>query len=394
MSRAPVAIDDRTIRVLKSFAPDSSEGMVPQIVDFVSGRLRSSQIPANRPFPTTRLLANLWDISPSTIHLAMSQLTREGLLTRVHGRGTYTASTHTQCAACIGVYQCINLAAAGPDHAYERAVVRALGRRAKDAGLHLRMWADPRSQADQEATAPLSLAQAATSRELRGVIVLNSTGQPLKWLPQFPAPTVSLAAEGEGAHVSNDVRCLVELGVESLSRRGCRSVGLIAPWHPEHCGPDGNMHPYALAFERFVDVCGRHGLELRDEWIEAGNASLDAQGSATWERFGYDAFSRIWSRSRKPDGLLVGDDVMVAGVITAILGHRVDVPQDLRLALHRNKELQLLCPFPATFMENSADEAAAALLTSVREQINGELPASVMLGARVIDEQGHEAMGK
>jgi len=52
---------------------------------------------------------------------------------------------------------------------------------------------------------------------------------------------------------------------------------------------------------------------------------------------------------------------------------QVRVPHELKLALHRNTEIELLCPVPATFVDSSCAATAQALWTQVRRQFHGEV---------------------
>ena len=70
--------------------------------------------------------------------------------------------------------------------------------------------------------------------------------------------------------------------------------------------------------------------------------------------------------------------------IAAVLEERVRVPQELKLVLGRNKEVDLLCPVPASFVEVSQREIAQALVAQVRKLYRGERCEPVEVGCRLI----------
>jgi DNA-binding LacI/PurR family transcriptional regulator len=125
------------------------------------------------------------------------------------------------------------------------------------------------------------------------------------------------------------------------------------------------------AYDRFFDLAGQFKLALRENWIHAIRA-YDVSGQQSTERYGYERFKALWQTTPHPDGLIVNDDVAARGVITALLEARVRVPEDLRLVLHRNREIDLVCPFPATFVESSAQDMGRVLVEQIKKQYQGE----------------------
>jgi DNA-binding LacI/PurR family transcriptional regulator len=57
------------------------------------------------------------------------------------------------------------------------------------------------------------------------------------------------------------------------------------------------------------------------------------------------------------------------GVITSVLQEKVRIPEELHLALHRNREMEYVCPFPATFIESSCRTAAQKMWEQLQSQL-------------------------
>jgi DNA-binding LacI/PurR family transcriptional regulator len=95
---------------------------------------------------------------------------------------------------------------------------------------------------------------------------------------------------------------------------------------------------------------------------------------------------RLWAQPERPDGLVVFPDSIASGAIHALLALGVKVPDDLRLVLHRNRGVPLLCPLPATFLEADPDEMAAVLVRQVRELHAGKQVRKVCLRHQVVKQ--------
>jgi DNA-binding LacI/PurR family transcriptional regulator len=117
------------------------------------------------------------------------------------------------------------------------------------------------------------------------------------------------------------------------------------------------------------------GLTLKNEWVLIPSADTPFQH----ERYGYDQFERLWQQTDRPEGLLVFPDSIARGVITRMLEKRVDVPGQLKLVIHKNESIELLCPLPATLLVLSERELARGLINQVQKQFRGEQCAPVLL---------------
>ena len=80
----------------------------------------------------------------------------------------------------------------------------------------------------------------------------------------------------------------------------------------------------------------------------------------------------MWSLPEKPEGLIVYPDTVARGLVVALREKQVRVPEELKLVLHKNESLGLLCPMPVTFMVSSEREMARALIGQVQKQFRGE----------------------
>ncbi|MFZ4778652.1 MAG: hypothetical protein ACOYM3_25065 [Terrimicrobiaceae bacterium] len=79
-----------------------------------------------------------------------------------------------------------------------------------------------------------------------------------------------------------------------------------------------------------------------------------------------------WSCDEKPDSIIVFPDTSVQGVVEAIWKLGLDVPSQLRLCLHRNQGIDIVCPFPAHWAETSLSSIAEVFFKVLLAKNNGE----------------------
>lgn len=372
----------RTDALISEFETQPSTGVIPQITRHIRNLILSGELAPDTRLPPTRSLASRWHVQGRTVHAALTPLVQEGLLLRTPRRGTFVRERPTRLA-CVGVYEHLDFGQR-PEAAFVRAVQKALDVRLAAAGIEMKLWVDTRPVEASGQSALPSLFDACQRGEIQGVVFPVTTKYHLEWQRKLPVAMAFGATEPVPNAVVYDGISFLECGLRELARLGCKSVGLLSNLATETTPSQGLPHMNAQAYARFFDVMGELNLKVREHWIHA--PKLHSPPSA--ERFGYERFKALWATTPHPDGLIVNDDVMARGVITALLEAGARVPRDLRLVLHRNKEIDLLCPFPATFLESSAEIQAKALMEQVERQFRGEPCERILLPWRVIQEQG------
>jgi hypothetical protein len=75
-----------------------------------------------------------------------------------------------------------------------------------------------------------------------------------------------------------------------------------------------------------------------------------------------------------------------------MLQSRVSVPGELKLVLHRNKGIPLLCPLPATWVEIDPGQAASALVRQIECQLAGE-PAEPIFISPTLESPSRQPAG-
>jgi DNA-binding LacI/PurR family transcriptional regulator len=164
-----------------------------------------------------------------------------------------------------------------------------------------------------------------------------------------------------------------EMSLQAVAEQGCRSVGLICPMPSTVTNSDNSRHENVSFYGHFMDRARDLGLEVRNEWMRITHDEADPRGQAGMqERFGCEEFLELWNLPARPEGLLVYPDTTVRGVILGLEKRQVRVPEELKLVLHKNEAIDLLCLMPATFVISSERLYAQALIEQVQKQFRGE----------------------
>ncbi|MDD5705010.1 MAG: substrate-binding domain-containing protein [Kiritimatiellae bacterium] len=369
---------DDILRALKPLPPEGHGPIKDRVTEFVRERIASGALPAGACLPSTRKLAALWGLRAPTVQTGLEPLTREGLLVRTVGSGTRVRDPRKRLAS-VGVYEYADWSKI-PVAAYGRNLNALLAERLARDDMRMRLWIDPRPRAALREPWP-EVVEACRRGDVQGLLLPDGFPPGAKWFDQLGVPVVAAGVVAGANRVCHDHLSFLDLGFGELARMGCRVVAWITTL-PTRSKDTERRHLSSVAFAHARDTAARLGLSLAGDCVMAPEERINPVAMSP-ERFGYERFGELWRRRPRPDGLLVYDDVVARGVITAVLDARVRVPNDLKIVAHRNREIDLLCPFPATFIESSATEAAEALIRQLIGLFNREPAASVVLPFRL-----------
>jgi DNA-binding LacI/PurR family transcriptional regulator len=217
---------------------------------------------------------------------------------------------------------------------------------------------------------------------VQGIIGTAVSKESVPWLMGLGMPVALLTeATDIPCTVGLDYGRMIQLAVGRLAEQGCRRVGLVThvPRRGGETGPGGPVTtPFHAAFRAEVEQAG---LAYGERWIAAPDTVAP---SGRLEHFGFDAFTQLWQTpGPHPDGLFVYPDVVGRGVFHAIRQSDVQVPEQLKLVVHRNREFDIVNPVPVSWVEVSIHDFAAALMTVVERQRGGETPARILVPLRL-----------
>jgi DNA-binding LacI/PurR family transcriptional regulator len=134
------------------------------------------------------------------------------------------------------------------------------------------------------------------------------------------------------------------------------------------------------------------GLDLNLNWLRC-DLPPAAQGS------GWEEFREIWtSERRRPDGIVITDNVLFEDALHAMIESKVSVPEELLVVTHASKGVVPWTPFPVTRIEvdaaGFAETASQLLLDMMHRRQKGpvliELPCALVepIRAQAVDRPG------
>lgn len=326
----------------------------------------SGEFSTGSRLPGVRELALRFDTNVFTIHQALGPLEREGLIECRRKLGTVVTKGSPRLA-CVGIYFSSNFIY-DDDMSFYRRLCDCLISRLETMGWGHQLWTETLRPGDNRVPGKLieTVQQAVRKGQIQALIcpMINSPAFDIFHL--LPIPSAFITSGKVSNKVCYNYDSLARAGLEALKEQGCRSVGLITNMyrHPD----DDTGNDYGKFHRSFTEAATGTGLEIRSEWIKCPPDGVIVQAQP---RFGYEQFAELWSQSERPDGLLVYPDNTAKGVVTAVLERRIDVPRELKLALHRNDGVDFLCPLPATWLCSNVTDTADSLISLIRDQVAG-----------------------
>jgi DNA-binding LacI/PurR family transcriptional regulator len=349
------------------FQIERSQSARKQLAQHVRGMIRSGEMPPGFKLPSNKELSQQWQVAGSSVHAALTALVKEGLLERTPKLGTFVAK-RTRSLTQVVIYMSDDIWHQ-PSSAFLRAVVSELSEQLRARDIVPDVWIDLRAKGTRSEPWP-ELVQAASQRQIQAILMCCGDWN-MKWISALPVPLAMLNHGPYRASAFFDHEWGGRLAALELSRQGCRSAGMIVPsgWKQA----DGGDNPHAAVMSAFRQAATEAGVEVRDEWIQ--HASADNVDEADAEVFGHETMKHVLEMKERPEGMFVTHDWTARGALTAVLESRVAVPDELKLVLHRNVEVGLLCPLPVSFLDYSVKELAGAMIALVDAQLRGEEPS-------------------
>ncbi len=333
---------------------------VPQQVEVALRMEIAEKLRPGDRLATEADLVKRFGVSLHAVREALALLAREGVLVRRQGRGTYVADPHASQHVALWLGVDINHPTADSAHRLLAHTHVALVR----LGIPVRVYVAP--------VKDNRLVDKLASRELAGNLRdgrVCAVGRIAGLLPDELTDLMRMEdvgvvggrpRDGLPGHCEERLVVRATMGVRHLVQQGCRRIAYLG-----YVDPSAGFEAAAL-----VDrVMAEHGVVGRPEWI-CGDLHPTRPGA------GYDQFREIWSaRAEKPDGLLIGDDVYLPDVVTALLEMGIAVPQQLQVVTAAHAGINS-CPFfPAARLEYDLEETARWMADRLGKLARGETVA-------------------
>ena len=348
-----------------------------QVAEHLRKSIQTGALPPGSQLPTQMELTAVLGVSCSTIQMAFQELVRDGLAVSHRRRGTFVAESLPGLRS-VGLYYQGD-ALMYPDHHYLRAVHSALLGHCHERGLATAVFHDSRPKSE-DATPPPELSKAVEERRVEALIVPSTDLTTIKRLGKLDVPIAYQSSAAISNAVNYNFRQFVDLALAEQHAAGCRTVGLISalPTRVEP-NPCEGIHAHVAFTRHFIDRVGELGMDIQNGWIREPRSMNELQDRhLSLEEYGYESGLSLLAEPELPDGLVVYPDLAAKGVILALMT-QPERTAKLKLVLHRNAEVPLPCPLPASFVVSSATEAARELLAMAERMFAGEQPGGPVL---------------
>ncbi len=280
--------------------------------------------------PTVRELCQRLRVSRATLNRAMEELERQGVLRREHGRGIFAAAA--KATRTVGVLFGLDPFRVSASPFYQ-LLFDALRRELAGRAYELEMYVDLAYAKDHWAVRRRLQADIAEGR-VDGLLLPISGREQSEWVGRQGAPFVSCNPLASGWRVGLDIRRAIDLLVEALARRGCRRIALMS--HPLTSRTGETI---GAAERRYFDeALAKHGLRGEPGLIfqpTLHEEEFPNPTGPTHEEIGFMLGRKLAeSPGELPEGLLVLDDMMARGALTALARARVGIGRQIQVATH------------------------------------------------------------
>lgn len=343
-----------------------------QVAEQMREKILSGDLPPGTKLPSTAALAQQSGTDVKTVHRALTDLVKEGLITRTRKVGTYVTDRHTELTR-IGIYHASDILAK-QSSLFLQALHSELHKLAHKKNISTRVFVDQRPTARQTTAWP-ELEKAARDKEIQGVVSSIADLHHLPWLKKIKVPVAFMGGHEPGS-VFWDHEAFVDLSFRAAKERGCREIAIITPFRPSYTQFLKTVHEKAQAYDCLV----------KPEWIIRPEEDAVLSDNE-YEKYGYEAFQQLWSLKEKPKAVIAYPDLLTRGVLLGIMERQVRVPEDLLPIFHRNEGIDYFCPLPVLYIQSQVSLCAKALLNKLSLAFHGKTPSPEILGFSVDDSE-------
>ncbi len=322
--------------------------------------------------PTYRELCDLFGVSQTTLNDALDILELQHVLYRKQGSGIYVSpKIHRKT---IGVLLKASLlgGAASPfwGNLWNLLAFEAQRRAStRDEYFSFHMII-PRSV--DELTLPEEFIMLSQAQRLHGVI---SIGVPatLKSALSEDIPWISFAAPGSYG-VGQDTHGFIRMGIEHLTRQGCQHIGC---WFP-YWQADDQLSLTML--DIFTEVVTDLKLTFDSSLVKSGLEVIKSstQTNLSFQEQGYQLVMDVFGQktTRKPDGLIIADDMLMDGALAAFQTLGIRLNEELKVITHANAGSMLFFDHVpgVNVIEFVPEDIVTALFTLLDTLLVGEVP--------------------
>lgn len=321
--------------------------------------------------PTMQQLSAELGISVMTLNRALSELEAQNIIVRRQGSGTYVNQNLGQKAVGLIYDRALIGASASP---FAALLLEEAGRRAHDNGEKFSVYLSEPAPSGLPVHEDLS--EDIRERKMSGLLLMSSQMPAISWLIKQKLPLVSLSYSPNTPYRVRIWHAQTAyLGALELAKRGAKRIAL---WMPAGVGlgPIGDDDSFE-ELDFFRRAMGESGLKTDLKLVyNLGNLANPVRRSVSNQEQGLDAANTVFEGKNPPDGLVILDDMMTRGALTALAQLGIRPGHDVQIASHTNVGSQTLFGYEKSLVLLDIDpsQVAAAMFEMLETLMSGEIP--------------------
>lgn len=310
----------------------------------------AQRLGSGNKLPAIRDLCHDLQVTITTVDAALRSLETEGVVVRKHGSGVYVSPRLGQ--KTIGLVFSRHVFRDPTAQQFYDQLLDLCRQRAQSRQERFSLYVDLAASPARptEDAAHWELLEDLQNRRLHGILrVCDLPADVLQCTRELNIPVAGLGTSGprnDPLTIAIDWPELVRIGVESLAQQGCKTLGLITPfgfWRTPH-SPSVTRHGvWNDDIKAFANTLSRINLTSHPHLIwEYHPTPEECSGISEYitnEERGYHALKSLYTNRAvpRPDGILILDDTMTKGAISAMQSLDLQLGKDLHLATHANR---------------------------------------------------------
>jgi DNA-binding LacI/PurR family transcriptional regulator len=326
--------------------------------------------------PTVRELAASLPASVTTVNEALRELEARHIIVRKHGVGIFVApqiKRRNVLVICRSSY----FVGTSP---YWGALVEEIRRRALRSQMTLTLHFTQISQTDSPPEDPRNrisftpaLMEEIESGLVDGVIGIGLKQKETDWIVGSGEAFVAYAGPGPFTVATASPTEMIPQGVAMLVARGCKDICLWIAYPLE-----GDPEPEGRrAIQAYKDTLAAHGLTYNPERVVIVD-SAQQETLVPVQKQAYDITNQCFMGEKEtwPDGILSLDDILTAGILSALRPKGIIPGKDITVVTHSNADSPVLLGWESQLsrLEVNPHEVVTTLFDLLEEVMTGNLP--------------------
>lgn len=333
------------------------------------------ELGADAKLPTVLQLCAQLGVSVTTLNTVLAELESQKVIYRRHGVGIFVSPQLRQ--KCVGLVCAPNFFRPGISPFWQQ-LIEGVNGRAAAAGEGFRFYlAMP--PARPELPVSEDLFDDVNAGRLHGVLMIGQADATTAWLGAQGVPVVNFAGDGPWS-VQLDYATIVRIAVERLVAQDCRDLAIASPAEPDSFGKNA----LSLAPQGFVEELQQRALPAEKSWIWDASLALEAGAAPmpdTHQEQGYRAIMEMFGPKRvlekMPQGLIITDDMMARGALSALNKLGVRPRKDVQIISHLNRDSMVLHEYEEEldFVIIDPAKVIRSVFETLEVLMNGENPS-------------------